>query len=95
MAEYPPPLIYEPIFNAETFVDLSGSSLKSSTSGSYLVYPIAQGAESFPSGLSTTSTLTFNGGSDSYFTNFYQSGSEFTISQDTGNTLTVDVPAQC
>jgi Phage Tail Collar Domain len=92
MAQYPAPLIYEPIFNAENFVDLSGSSSSSSTSGSYLVYPIAQGAESFPSGLSTTSTLTFNGGVD-YLTTLSQSGTEFTVAQGTGNTMTVDVPS--
>lgn len=93
MAEYPPPTIIEPIFNPTdfTYLDTTGSGGSSST-GSYVNYPSAQGPESFPYGLSTSSTMTFDGGSD-YLTNFSQSGAEFTISQGTGNTMTVDVPS--
>ena len=92
MAEYPPPTIIEPIFNPTDFPYLDNTGSGGSSSGSYVNYPSAQGPESFPYGLSTSSTMTFNGGSD-YLTNFSQSGAEFTISQGTGNTMTVDVPA--
>lgn len=94
MAEYPPPVVIEPIYNSTDFniVDGGTTTSTSTTSGSYLAFPTAQGAESFPSGLSTTSTLTFNGGVD-YLTTLSQSGTEFTIAQGTGNTMTVDVPS--
>ena len=93
MAEYPPPIVIEPIFNSADFniVDGGTSTSSGTTSGSYLSFPTAQGTESFPSGLTTSSTLTFSGGVD-YETNFSQSGTSFTIAQGTGNTMTVDVP---
>ena len=94
MAEYPKPVVIEPIYNSADFniVDGGTTTSTSTTSGSYLSFPTAQGAESFPSGLSTTSTLTFKGGVD-YLTTLSQSGTAFTISQGTGNTMTVDVPS--
>lgn len=94
MAEYPPPVVIEPIYNSADFniVDGGTTTSTSTTSGSYLSFPTAQGAESFPSGLNTSSTLTFSGGVD-YETTLSQSGTAFTIAQETGNTMTVDVPS--
>ena len=62
MATYPPPIIYEPIFNAENFIDPTssgGSGGGTSDTGSYLQYPIAQGTEQFQYGLTSSEAISF------------------------------------
>lgn len=63
MATYPPPTIYEPIFNAENFVDPTSSSDGSTggtgSSASYLQYPSAQGTQQFTYGLTSAESISF------------------------------------
>jgi len=61
MATYPPPIIYEPIFNAENFIDptSSGGSGGGSSDSTALQYPIAQGTEQFQYGLTSSEAISF------------------------------------
>ena len=91
MASYPPPIIYEPVFNPENFPEISGNGSSSTTTGSLLVYPTAQGQESFPDGLTTASSMFYTDGAGNV-TTLQQNGSDFTVSQGTGLTMTIDTP---
>ena len=90
--EYPPPSVTETIFNPADYAYLNDSTTgTTSSSGSYLNYPNSQGEQSFPSGLTTAGMLTFTDGAGN-LTTLQQSGTEFSISQGTGLTMTIDTP---
>jgi len=99
MAEYYPPIESVPIFNASNFAQGQTANLASPTtaadlSGSFVTYPSAQGAVSFPAGISTTDeinsgTTTTNklNASDIYVnTIYYDDGSSQKTASVTGPT---------
>jgi len=78
MSVYPPPNFTEkiPIFNTINWVSIQITT--STSDATKLNYPTAQGAESFPSGLSTLEIIPLN--TNPYYTNVNAIGYTFSVS---------------